>query len=57
MDDKKTRMAKGNLYKYSSEFTCKVQFIKRVGQSFYILGRFIFYPKHFSISTVGQSPL
>jgi hypothetical protein len=43
--------------KYQSEFTCNVQFIKRVGQSFYISSRFIFYLKHIRISTVGQPPL
>jgi hypothetical protein len=36
-------------HKYPLEFTCNVQFIKRVGQSFYILGELNFFSKHFQI--------
>jgi hypothetical protein len=43
--------------KISSEFTYKVQFIKKKSLACFYIGRLIFYPKHFSISIVGLSPL
>jgi hypothetical protein len=44
-----------NICKYSPEYTCNVQFIKRMGSLFYISDKFTFYSKHFLISISGQS--
>jgi hypothetical protein len=49
-------MAQGNLSKYQSEFTFNFQFMKKVMKSFCISDRYIIYPEHFPVSTVGHSP-
>jgi hypothetical protein len=48
MSDELLVWPKESLCKFPSEFTCDFQFIKRVGQSFYILGRLIIILKIFS---------
>jgi hypothetical protein len=35
------------IFMYALELIWNIQFIKSVGQSYYTLGRFIFYPKQF----------
>jgi hypothetical protein len=45
-----THMAQGNFYEIAIEITYNVQLIKRVGQFFYILSKFMLYQCQFLVN-------